>query len=236
VRAVVTREKGCNDELRAWLPEGTVVDEVPLTTTHYFEVGDVVESLRADSRWGSFAALVASSARCARYVPTVRIALRDGGLLLAVGNATAAALAEENLVVDVVGRGSAVNLAPSLSDGPVLVLGAATPRDELRAAIEARGIEVLSLACYETAPATLRGSDEKRLRTGDVIFIGAPSAWTVARGLVRPDALVVVPGATTAEIVRGSHDNVIEGWGPELKERLAGRWHQRKQRRNPAIG
>ncbi|MCU1364162.1 MAG: hypothetical protein JWM55_1990 [Acidimicrobiaceae bacterium] len=223
MRAVVTREKGCNDELKSWLPEGAVVDEVPLTTTHYFEVSDVLESLRADPRWGSFAALVASSARCARYAANVRVALRDGALLAAVGQATAAALVEENVVVDVVGRGSAVNLAPSLKDGPVLVLGAATPRDELRVALEAKGIDVLSLACYETAPATLRESDETTLRTADVVFIGAPSAWTVARGLVRPDALVVVPGATTAQIVRGSHDNVIEGWGPELKERLAGR-------------
>lgn len=223
MRVVLTREKGFNDELRAWLPDEAIVDEAPLTTTHYFEVSDVVDPLRADPRFGSFAALVASSGRCAMYVPKARKALRDGGLVLAVGDATAQALREKDVVVDTVGQGSAVNLAPSITDGPVLLLGAAAPRDELRGALESKNIDVVALACYETWPAMLRASDEQALRSGDVIFIGAPSAWAVAQGLVRPDALVVVPGATTAEIVRGVHENLIEGWGPDLKERLAAR-------------
>ena len=221
MRVVVTRERGFNDELRAWLPHDAVVEEVPLTTTHYYEVADVIESLRADSRCGSFAALVASSARCAMYVPKARKALCDDGVVLAVGDATATALAEKDVVVATIGQGSAVNLAPFIDDGPVLILGAASPRDELRVVLESKGLDVAALACYETWPAMLRASDEQALRNGDVIFIGAPSAWAVAQGLVRPDAVVVVPGATTAEVVRGSHDNVIEGWGPELKERLA---------------
>jgi uroporphyrinogen-III synthase len=223
VRVVLTREKGFNDELRGWLPNGAVVDEVPLTTTHYYELSDVMDSLRADPRYGSFAALVASSARCAMYVPRACAALRDGGVVMAVGDATAVALGEKDVVVDVVGQGSAVNLASSLHEGPVLVLGAGTPRDELRTSLDAKDIDVLALACYETWPAMLRASDDQTLREGDVVFIGAPSAWVVAQGLVRADALVVVPGATTGEVVRGSHDNVIEGWGPDLKERLAGR-------------
>jgi hypothetical protein len=89
--------------------------------------------------------------------------------------------------------------------------------------LESKDLDVVALACYETWPAMLKASDDQILRSGDVVFIGAPSAWVVAQGLVRPDAVVVVPGATTAEVVRGSHDNVIEGWGPDLKERLAGR-------------
>jgi uroporphyrinogen-III synthase len=140
-----------------------------------------------------------------------------------VGDPTATSLTERDVVVDVVGQGSAVNLAPSLNEGPVLILGAATPRDELRLALEAKGLDVVALACYETWPAMLRASDDQTLREGDVIFIGAPSAWVVAQGLVRPDAVVVVPGATTGEIVRSTHDNVIEGWGPDLKERLVDR-------------
>ncbi len=222
MRVVLTREKGFNDELRAWLPTEAIVDEVPLTTTHYFEVTDVIDPLRADSRCGSFAALVASSARCALYVPKARKALREGGVVLAVGEATARALREKDVVVDLVGQGSAVNLAPSISEGPVLVLGAASPRDELRTALEARDLDVMSLACYETWPTMLRASDEQALRSGDVIFIGAPSAWAAAQGLVRPESLVVVPGATTAEVVRAVHQNVMEGWGPDLKERLSG--------------
>jgi len=77
------------------------------------------------------------------------------------------------------------------------------------------------VACYETSPLVLHASDEQTLRDGDVVFIGAPSAWSVAQGLVRGDALVVVPGATTGEIVRQSHDRVLEGWGPHLREQLA---------------
>jgi uroporphyrinogen-III synthase len=225
MRVVLTREKGFNDELRAWLPDDVVVDEVPLTTTHYFDVDDVIAGLRQESRFATFAALVASSGRCARYVPKAREALRDGGVVLAVGDATARALRDTNVVVDVVGQGSAVNLAPSVDEGPVLLLGAAMPRDELRVALESKGIDVVALACYETLSALLRQSDEQALQRGDVIFIGAPSAWAVAQGLVRQDALVVVPGATTAEVVRASHDNVIEGWGPDLKARLVGHVH-----------
>jgi uroporphyrinogen-III synthase len=222
MRVVLTREKGFNDELRAWLPDDAIVNEVPLTTTHYFDVSDVADRLHQDTRFGFFAALVASSGRCARYVATTREALRDGGAVLAVGDATAQSLRDQDMAVDVVGQGSAINLSSVIDEGPVLLLGAASPREELRVALESRAIDVLALACYETRPTTLRESDEEALRRGEIIFIGAPSAWAVAQRLVRKDALVVVPGPTTAEIVRRSHDHVIEGWGPELKARLAG--------------
>jgi uroporphyrinogen-III synthase len=97
----------------------------------------------------------------------------------------------------------------------------ATPRNELRASLDAKGIEVTALACYETSRAVLHASDEDTLRRGDVVFIGAPSAWSVAQGFVRADAWVVVPGATTGNVVRQSHELVLEGWGPELRARLA---------------
>ncbi len=223
VRVVLTREEGFNEELRAWLPDGAVVDEVPLTTTHYLDVDDVSQSLQANPHFGSFVALVASSARCAPYVAKAHQALLDGGVVLAVGEATARALREVGVAVSAVGEGSAVTLATSLHEGPVLVLGASSPRHELREALESKGVDVVALACYETRPVTLRAFDEEALRHGEVVFIGAPSAWSVARAFVRPDAVVVVPGATTADVVRESHDNVIEGWGPDLRERLSGR-------------
>jgi hypothetical protein len=182
MRVVVTREKGFNDELRAWLPEGAVIDEVPLTATRYFDVADVEKTLQADPYYGTFAVLV--------------------------------------VTVDGVGETGALGLAHAITEGPVLQLGAASSRDELRAALEAKGIQVTALACYETWPAILNASEEQALRQGDVIFIGAPSAWSVAQGLVRPDALVVVPGATTAEVVRRTHEGVLEGWGLDLRARL----------------
>jgi uroporphyrinogen-III synthase len=221
VRAVLTREKGSNDTLRSWLPDGALVSEVPLTTTRYFDPDSVEKTLRANEHFGTFTALVVSSARSARYVSLARSALREGGRVLAVGDATAKALVLEHIAVDVVGEGDSLNLASSISEGPALLLGAASPRDELRMVLEAKGIEVTTLACYDTMPAVLRASEDQILRDGDVIFIGAPSAWLVARGLVRTDAVVVVPGATTAEIVRQSHERVLEGWGPDLRERLA---------------
>jgi uroporphyrinogen-III synthase len=221
VRAVLTREAGLNDELRSWLPDAAVVDEVPLTSTRYFEAGEVDEALRASKHYGSFAALVVSSARSAAYVPLAMEALREGGRVLAVGNVSATALKAEGVGVDVVGKGGALGLAPAVTEGPVLLLGVATPRNELRAALDAKGIEVTALACYETSRAILQTSDEKALREGDVVFIGAPSAWSVAQALVRADALVVVPGATTGDIVRQTHERVLEGWGPDLREQLA---------------
>ncbi len=104
--------------------------------------------------------------------------------------------------------------------GPVLLLGAATMRPELASALRAKGIDVVSVACYETQGATLSASDERLLRDADVVFIGAPSAWSVARELVAPETWVVVPGASTGTDVRRDHARVIEGWGPELRSRL----------------
>jgi uroporphyrinogen-III synthase len=220
MRVVVTREKGFNDELRAWLPEGAVIDEVPLTATRYFDVADVEKTLKADPHYGTFSVLAVTSARSAPYVPAAHAALREGGRILAVGDATAASLEAKGVSVDGVGETGALGLAHAITEGPVLQLGAASSRDELRAALEAKGIHLTSLACYETWPAILNASEEQALRQGDVIFIGAPSAWSVAQGLVRPDALVVVPGATTAEVVRRTHEGVLEGWGLDLRARL----------------
>jgi uroporphyrinogen-III synthase len=221
VRAVVTRERGLNDELRASLPDDAIVDEVPLTTTRYFNVDDVERALRAKEHYGSFAALVVSSARSAAYAGVALPALEKNATVLCVGNATAHALSSEGIAVDVVGEGGALELAPFIATGPVLLLGAAAPREELRDELATRGIEAAVQPCYETVPAALSAADEQAVRDADVIFIGAPSAWTVAQGLVRIDAVVVVPGATTGEIVRRSHERVLEGWGAELRSRLA---------------
>jgi hypothetical protein len=79
---------------------------------------------------------------------------------------------------------------------------------------------VTKVACYETLPAVLSAEDERQLRAADVVLIGAPSAWQVAEGIVEARAWVAVPGATTGDEVRRSHERVIEGWGPGLKEHL----------------
>ncbi len=221
MRAVVTRERGLNDELRAALPDDAIVSEVPLTATRYVDLDEVEQSVTANEHYGSFAALVVSSARSATYAGVAKPALVKGGTVLCVGSATAHAVRSAGVTVDIVGEGGALELAPFIAAGPVLLLAAAAPREELRDALSARGIESVVVPCYETVPAELSAHDEHTVRDADVIFIGAPSAWTVAQRLVRTDAVVVVPGATTGEIVRRSHERVLEGWGAELRSRLA---------------
>jgi len=220
VRVVVTREAGYNDTLTSLVPEGATIEEVPLTTTRFFDAHEVLSALRASEHYGTFRALVVTSARSALYVALAREGLREGGSVLSVGSATARALESEDVAVDVVGEGRALALAPTISEGPVLVLAAATTRDELTRALRDRGVEVTTLHCYETLPALLTSDDETSLRNADVVFIGAPSAWLVAKAFVPDGAWVVVPGATTADAVRRQHELVIEGWGLELREHL----------------
>jgi uroporphyrinogen-III synthase len=221
VHVVVTRERGMNDTLISWLPDTATVYEVPLTTTRYFDADEVQVMLRVDEHYGDYRALVVSSARSVRYVDIAREALSEGGITLSVGSATSRALERENVDVDVVGHGGAADLALAINEGPVLLLGAAAMRDDLSEALEAKGIEATQLACYETVPEDLGVYDVKILRKADVIFIGAPSAWLVAGAHVPEHAWVIVPGATTGDIVRRQHQWVIEGWGPGLREQLS---------------
>ncbi|HTT58810.1 MAG TPA: uroporphyrinogen-III synthase [Acidimicrobiales bacterium] len=220
MRIVVTRERGHNRELISWLPAGSAVSEVPLTTTRYFDAHEVRSALEASANYGQFRALVVTSARSALYVALAREALARGARVLTVGTATARALEEEDVIVDLTGQGGAEDLAAQISAGPVLVLGAATMREELRDALVVRGISVEHLACYETVAAELSAADQLILREADVAFIGAPSAWRVAQAFVEPDCWVVVPGSSTATVVAREHVRVIEGWSPQIASRL----------------
>jgi uroporphyrinogen-III synthase len=221
VRAVVTRERGYNAELISWLPEDALVSEVPLTTTRYFDTHEVQDTLRASDNVGHFRALVVTSARSALYVALAREALAPGGTVLSVGTATARALESEDIDVDVVGDTGVLDLDAEIGEGPVLLLGAAAMRDELATTLARRGVIVEKLTCYETVPAVLAAGEELELREADVIFVGAPSAWLVARAYVDPRSWIVVPGSTTGGVVRRQHERVIEGWGPGVKEHLA---------------
>lgn len=217
---VVTRELGHNDELTSWLPEGATVREVPLTETHFLDNDEVLAALRASSDYGKFRAVIVTSARSALYVSLARTALGPGGTVHTVGTATARALENEDIDVDVVGRAGAADLAGGIAEGPVLILGAEGMRDELKVALAERGVSATKVTCYETVPVELSASDEALLREADVVFIGAPSAWSSAAALVAGPAWVVVPGATTRAEVQRTHERVIEGWGPELRDKL----------------
>jgi uroporphyrinogen-III synthase len=220
MKAVVTRERGSNDSLVEWLPDDATVKEVPLTTTRYFNADEVLTTLRASEFFGAYRALVVTSARTALYVSLARTALGEGATVVSVGSATARALESDDVEVDVVGDAGAEDLASQISEGPVLLLGAASMRPELATALQSRGLSVTTLTCYETVPVVLSDNEVNELREGDVVFIGAPSAWLVAKAFVANDAWVVVPGATTGTVVRRDHARVIEGWGVSLREHL----------------
>jgi uroporphyrinogen-III synthase len=220
VRVVLAREHGHNEGLRAWLPDGVDVREVPLTTTHYLDLNDVREALLSTPFVGDYHALVVTSARSARYVEVAKEGLSRDARIFSVGSATSLALDGVAADADVEGEGGARDLAAQILEGPVLLLGAATTRAELPAALRARGLEVTKLVGYETRPAVLSAEDVQALKNVDVVFVGAPSAWQVAEGLIDERALVVVPGETTGNEVRRSHERVFVGWGPATLEHL----------------
>ncbi len=220
MNVVVTRERGHNDELTAWLPSGTSVREVPLTTTRFYDADEVMNVLRESHYFGQFRYLIVTSARSALYASLAREALGIRGAVLVVGTATARALEDESIDVGLIGEGGAAALAPAIDEGPVLLLGAVGMRDELERELLARGLTVERLPCYETLSADLSGADQAALREADVVFIGAPSAWAVAQDFVSERTLVVVPGSTTATAVGRTHANIVEGWGPQLREVL----------------
>jgi uroporphyrinogen-III synthase len=221
VNIVLTREAGWNDSLRAWLPPGANVIEVPLTMTTYIDVDDVRAALERSRAHGMYRSLVVTSERSARYVEIARRSSTLDVEVFGVGPSTTEALTDLGVHVRAQGEGSSDTLAPLISRSPVLLLGAATMRDGLTKALREKGLEVVTIACYETIGASLSPSDEVTLRDADVLFIGAPSAWAVAREYVRNDTWVVVPGSSTATDVRVDHPRVIEGWGPDLATRLA---------------
>lgn len=220
MQVVVTRERGSNDSLVAWLPDDAVVSEIPLTTTRFLDANEVLKALRGSEFFGAYRVLVVTSARSALYVTLAREALGEGGSVVSVGSATARALESEDAPVDLVGEGGALDLSREISEGPVLLLGAASMREELVTALQARGLSVTKLTCYETLPVALSDGDAQKLREADVVFIGAPSAWFVAKAFVTTNSWVVVPGATTGDVVRREHSRLIEGWGASLREHL----------------
>jgi uroporphyrinogen-III synthase len=220
VNVVVTREEGKNDALRAWLPPEAVVAEVPLTTTAYIDHDDVRAALEGSHAIGTYRTLIVTSERSAAYVAAALAASAPDVEVYCVGTTTAAALVTRGVEVHAHGEGSALSLVPLITRGPVLMVGATSMRDELASSLRAKGLEVVHVACYETIGVTLGPNDAEMVRHADVLFIGAPSAWAVARPYVMSDTWVVVPGVSTGAVVRSDHQRVIEGWGPQLRTQL----------------
>lgn len=217
---VVTRERGSNDELRSWMPIGAQVEELPLTTTTYVPVEVVVERVGTLAPKTGFPSLVVTSQRTKAFLTSVRPHLSSQVEVFSVGASTTAAIESCGLSVKVQSLGTSLDLAGQISRGPVLLLGAAGMKSNLRDSLVERGLKAHHVTCYETVSVQLSVDEQDVLRSADVVLIGAPSAWRVAQSFVSQNALVVVPGASTAEVVRRSHERVLEGWGPTLASQL----------------
>lgn len=201
--------------------------EVPLTTTVFRSIDAVDHELRASEHFGRFRALVVTSSRAARYLGVARVALGAHPIVASVGAATTRSLAAAGLSVGVESTGGAIDLAASISDGPVLVLGAVGGREELSAVLTSRGLTSVVVECYATHGLELDDEARAALRRADAVFIGAPSAWRVAGEAVGDDAWVLVPGDTTWREVRTTHERVVVGWG----EAFAAAWERVEQSR-----
>ena len=220
MRVVVTRETGRGDALRTWLPDGAEVVEVPVTVTHYEEPDALLRAARDLPHAGAYAVLAVTSARGAGAAALVRPVVGPHSEVASVGPATSAALRARGLMVSVEGTGGAVELAEVIERGPVVVVAASDAREELTQRLTQRGLAVSRLACYETRPREPDEAGAAALARADVVLVGAPSAWAVARAYVGESTWVVVPGATTARAVAADHARVLEGWDPSLRERL----------------
>jgi uroporphyrinogen-III synthase len=221
VKIVLTREAGWYAPVGNVYPDDAVVSHVPLTSTNYREIDDVELDIRSLANYGAYRALVITSARSVNYVSAARDALASDAGVFSVGPATTRMLAHHGVTVSGEADATALDLDDQIPEGPVLIIGAAVMREELRDALEARGVTVAHVACYETRPAELSEAAIELLRDADVVEIGAPSAWSVAREHVSPEALVVVPGETTAEVVRRDHERIAARRGQSLRELLA---------------
>jgi len=217
-RVVLTREKDRNDSLRAYLPLGVEVIEVPATRTEFRDPGAFEEALRELTLGAPAPWLVVTSARGARYAQLAQEILGAHGRVASVGMATTRELRSLGVAVAISGDADAAALASYL-DGTVVTIGALETRGELEARLNERGVAVHQVACYETRACELSTIQQRTLGDADVVFVGAPSAWRVIRAFVNDRALLVVPGATTAHDV-GTQYEVMVGWDDTLPTRL----------------
>lgn len=218
IRVVLTREATMNDALHVYLPEHVNVVEVPATRTNFRDLDTFSDALRAVLVDAVPTWLVLTSARAAPYAARAVTLLSDEVLVACVGAATASAVRDAGVRVDLEGSGGAGELA-ELLDGVVLVVGAFEPLGELESRLDDRAIKHVSVPCYETVARELSASEQLALASAHVIFVGAPSAWRVVEPWLVESALVVVPGATTAAQVDARFE-VMEGWNDELARRL----------------
>jgi uroporphyrinogen-III synthase len=141
--------------------------------------------------------------------------------VFSVGRTSEQVLAQHGLAVTHRSDAGAEELNRFITHNPVLVLGAQEMREELTHALRQRGLEVEHIKCYRTKPVSLNADQQAILASADVVVIGAPSTWSVAKHHVSTSAWIVVPGATTAAVVSETHPQVVVGWDARLPEAVA---------------
>jgi uroporphyrinogen-III synthase len=211
----LTRERGRNDELRRLVGSLADVVELPLTTTHLRPPSEVVREASALGR-GKYQSVVVTSTRSVGYLENLRAVLDTSVEVFSVGATTSSALEARGFRVRAQSTSGAADLARFITRDPVLILAAEGGRRELELALARAGQRCDTLVCYETRGRELSAEEARRLERCDVVFIGAPSAWRVARPHVTPSAWVLVPGTTTADEVRVDHDRVLVGWSHDF--------------------
>lgn len=222
VLIALTRERGRNEGLRLLIGDRADVVEVPLTATYFRPETEVEAELRSLHTSGEFRSLVVTSARCAPYVMLTKEVRAATCEIFSVGPATTEALERLGLDVTRESLDTALDLAPFITEGPVLLLAATAGRVELREALSDRCLDPQLVECYSTRDATLTEGEKEQLRHAHAVFIGAPSAWRAARAFVDDLAWVLVPGTTTFDVVKGDHQRVLVGWG----DNFASAWRE----------
>jgi uroporphyrinogen-III synthase len=235
---VLTREPPRNDPLAADLRGLAEVAEVPLTSTAYRSEQAVAHELASIAREPA-ACVVVTSARAARFAGLALSAARADAPVVVVGDQSASAVrsvvGQAHRVIVAPGR-SATSVARCVEGGPALALSAARPRHELDDELAHRGIALLRVTCYETVTARLDIEQRELLAEADVVVVGAPSAWEVARGVIARGATVVALGATTTRAVAQDHDHVVDG-GADALGAIARALDSRQERRGgPPLG
>jgi uroporphyrinogen-III synthase len=220
MKVVLTREAGMNDELRKWVPKRVTVVEVPLTTTSYRDESAFVAELKNLDSCGAFTGLVVTSARSARYVSPALVNCSSDVKIYSVGSSTSRAITKTGNEVAAEASAMSSELASHIASGPVLIIGAKEMRHELSDELNSKAVPTDRVWCYETVGAPLDQEQRDELSSADVVIIGAPSAWKVAKPYVRSDAWVIASGEITASEIRNDHNRVKIGWGKSLTPML----------------
>ena len=220
MKVALTREAGMNDELRKWIPKRVTVVEVPLTTTRYREENAFKTELESLESCGSFTGLVVTSARSARFVTQAVASCVSDVKIFSVGSSTSRAIVKTGNEVDVEASAMSSELANHITTGPVLIIGAKEMRHELSDELSSKSVATNRVWCYETVGAELDQEQRDELSSSDVVIIGAPSAWKVAKAHVREDTWVIASGEITASEIREDHNRVKIGWGKSLTPML----------------